>query len=61
MTEMLQYQNFEPFSIQENLITETLKILLLNLFKKKGAELKKIISSGKQEGKKNKKFYTNKN
>jgi hypothetical protein len=49
MTEI--FENFEPLNFQENLIIETLKTLILNLFKKKGAELKKIIIAGKPEGK----------
>jgi hypothetical protein len=49
MTEI--FENFEPLNIQENLIKETLKTLILNLFKKRGAELKKIIVTGKPEGK----------
>lgn len=53
MTEIFENKNFKPLNFQENLIVETLKTLILNLFKKRGAELKKIIIAGKPEGKKN--------
>lgn len=48
MTDILH--NFKPLSLQENIMADGLKNLLLSLFKKKGSDLKKIICGGRHEG-----------
>ena len=48
MTDILH--NYKPLNIQENIMADGLKNLLLSLFQKKGSDLKKIICGGRHEG-----------